>query len=285
MRQRQESTIVEKLRGSRGIDNAMTRLHENSVENFSERVAKAMSESDWAFGPVKLHSTFGKIHYAVGVDANGDVVRIPVNEDDDGVVSLGRPQKLEGAKPPTDLASEVLETAQAVATALLEDDMEMVPGMVASMASALDYRGDMSRQVNIEIDLQSLREDRWYHPVVAEQFNGNVEVPKAVTGLDSTVESLQASVESLQKGLLSGLAQACVALKESQVQLSQPCQEIGRAVIEDVKLAVRALSNAKVDSEDELLKVYESVVPVTHRLLSGTQFLVQLIQSEQEEVA
>lgn len=264
-----EAEIIDKLRSARAADGVIDRMKASSMESVVEGIGGQLASESFSHGPARIVGSYGTVRYVVAQNDRGETLRVPVTQEEDAHV-LGKPQVFESALPPQDIASEVLETAKTAADAIMSEDFDAAGPMLSSMARAIDVGGDLSRRLNLEIDLQSVLADRWYNKLVSESFSGTIEHPVA-----------EAIDESEVDGALSRISEALIAqlsdVQEKLRTVSDPSyglEEIAESVISDV---ICALSVAKLaESDQEKFRVFESLSSVYDRLSSGLGYLAQL---------
>jgi len=277
-----ESTVIETLRTARRASDMLTRLQEGSLDGIVKRIGEALGSDDWSHGPADIRATFGRVTHVIATNKKGETVRVHVSEDDEKIV-LGRVDVHDVAVPSLDIASEMLETARAASIALLEDDDASGP-MLRSMVRALDVRGDLNRRINLELDIQGLHRNRWYHDVVSENFTGEIDLPALTQEGEVTSQNVNEALTTLADFLSGELSEAVSSLTKARALSDRRVvEEAASAIVEDVKHAIRALKGANRQDQDEMVRVYETVTAVTGRLVAGTRFLSQLVESELQE--
>lgn len=259
----------------------MTRLQEGTLESLRPKIQALLSEEDWGHGPAHLRGIYGNVRKILATNQKGETLRISVHEEDDKLV-LGKVEVFDVAIPSMDIAQEMLETAKAASLALLEDDFESAAPMLKAMSRSLDVHGDIHRRVMIEMDIQGLQKNRWYHDIVAQHTEGEIEI-KLQEG-EITTENVGEALDELATIFTKELAEALVALKSAVLLRDKKVvEESACAIAEDMKHAVRALKGANRKDHNEMIRVYESVVRVAPRLVAGARFLVKLVTDELSE--
>lgn len=278
-----ESTVIDTLRSARQADDILTRLQEGSIEKVKPSIVELLGDPNWEYGPAKLRATYGDLKYVVATNKRGETLRIRVTEEEDKII-LGKVEVFDVAVPSMDVAQEMLETAKSASMAILEDDFDSAAPMLKAMSRSLDVHGDLHRKLMIEMDIQGLQKNRWYHEIVAENFNGEIEIPSLVQEDAVSTDNIHEALDSLASFLTKELSEALVAMKSAiRLQDTKIVEESAQAISVDMKHAVRALNGADRNDKDEMVRVYESVISVTPRLVAGTRFLVKLVNDELSE--
>lgn len=270
-----KTSVVDQLRASRSVNDAMTRLRENSWETRRTSLLRMVESTNWRFGPAELIATFD--HHALTKASNGDIVQVEWSRDADGGVSLGRAVIHESSTPVSDLGYEVMETARAAVDRILDEDYEAAAPMIAGITEALDSGGDLHRQINNEVLVQSLTRRAWWHDVVGLDEATIEQLP------DVTTEDVQRSATDL----LAFLKEQATLLSQTARQLDgraegQEIESLATDVVEDVQRAITALLNLDRRRTAEVTKIYEAVMTATPQLLSGIAFLKHLSDNSDE---
>lgn len=270
-----KNSVVDQLRAARSANDAISRLRENSWEVRRTSLLRLVESTEWRFGPAELIATFD--HHALAKAPNGDIVQVEWAHNDDGSISLGRAVVHESATPVADLGHEIMETARTAVDKILDDNFDAATPMIASITEALDSGGDLQRQINNEVLVQSLTRRAWWHDVV---------------GLDeATTEQLPAvNTEDVQRSatdLLAFLKEQATLLSQTARQLDgkktgQEIESLATDVAEDVQRAITALLNLDRRRVAEVTKIYEAVMTATPQLLSGIAFLTHLSEGSDE---
>jgi hypothetical protein len=279
-----ESSIIDNLRSVRHTDDLLTRLQEGTLESVRPKLEEALADPDWAHGPAELKGIYGNVRKVLATNKRGETIRISVKEGKDNTLVLGKVEVFNVAMPTMDIAQEMLETAKAASIAILEDDFDSAAPMLKAMSRSLDVHGDLHRRVTIEMDIQGLQKNRWYHEVVADNFTGEIEIPALVQEGELTNENLAEALDALADFFVKETGLALGSLKKATVlSNTKIVEDAASAITEDMKHAVRALKGVSRDSQEEMIRVYESVLSVAPRLVAGARFLVKLVDDELSE--
>ena len=147
------TTIIDTLRASRKSDDVLDRLRVNSVEARRDKIAEALAKEDWDFGPAELIYTYD---FHVLANKDGELIQVAVSEDNDGSIKLGEAKKKSISTPVNNVAFEMLETAKSAAERIMSDDFEEAAPMISNIAKTVDVKGDLQRQLGMEVALRSL---------------------------------------------------------------------------------------------------------------------------------
>ena len=266
------STIAEALRNARGEVDLITKLKEGSLESRRQRIADALQSEDWDGGPAEFIASYP--HHVIA-RKDGVLMRIPVSEADEGAIAFGKADIFSVPTPVEDIGTEVMETAKSAIDLILSENYEAAAPMVQGIAGAMDVKGDLNRQISMQVQLKSLGRKTWWEETVNEQFSHEVEVPAWDEG-DSSVTA--EAIESLNKILKEGAAQAVTALRTLHDSDGENTGAIEAAndIAEDLKSAISILNDVDRSSLEEMLQVHGEVRQVVPRLLAGINFLTHL---------
>jgi len=270
-----KSQVVDHLRAARAADDTLAKLQENSWENQRKSLVRLVESANWRHGPAELLATFD--HHLIAKSPSGDVVQVEWSRDGEGEFHLGRANVYESATPVSDVGHEVMETALAAVDRILDEDVEGVTPMLASVTEALDAGGDLQRRITNEVEVRNLSRDAWWHPVVGLREGVEEQIPEPNLG----------DVQQSATDLLAFLKEQTASLSLTARQLdgvdsSIEVETLARDIAEDLERAVSALVNVDRRQDDEVTKIYEAVVSAAPKLLSGIAFLNELTSSADE---
>lgn len=268
-----DAAIISLLRNVRQADDVLSRLRDGSLEVRRERIAEALASPDWAAGPAQLLATYP--HHAL-IEKNDILMRVRV-EEEDGKIELGEVEVFDIPDKVGDVGAEVMETAKAAVDLILADDYDAATPLVAGIANALNYKGDLGEQVATEVSKRSIQRDAWWHKVVREGVgeDAQIEIPAP------RANDLPGSIDDLREALTT--AARTVAEVVQQIPGERATKEIveaARDIAADMKYAIQALGAASRDDEAELAGVYEGVSGMASHLLMGAKFLASLAEQD-----
>ena len=268
-----DAAIISLLRNVRQADDVLSRLRDGSLEVRRERIAEALASPDWAAGPAQLLATYP--HHAL-IEKNDILMRVRV-EEEDGKIELGEVEVFDIPDKVGDVGAEVMETAKAAVDLILADDYDAATPLVAGIANALNYKGDLGEQVATEVSKRSIQRDAWWHKVVREGVgeDAQIEIPAP------RENDLPGSIDDLREALTT--AARTVAEVVQQIPGERATKEIveaARDIAADMKYAIQALGAASRDDEAELAGVYEGVSGMASHLLMGAKFLASLAEQD-----
>lgn len=270
-----KNTVVDQLRAARSVDDAMSRLRENSWEVQRSGLLRLVESTAWRYGPAELIATFD--HHLLAKAPNGDIVQVEWSRDDDGL-NLGRAVVHESATPVSDLGYEVMETARYAVDKILDEDYDGVTPMIASIAEAMDAGGELQRQISNEVIVRSLTRRAWWHDAVGLDEDVIEHLP------DVTPEDINRSTTDLLAFLKEqASALAITARRLDSVGVSREIESLATDVAEDVHRAISALMNLDRRRTGEVTKIYEAVMTAAPQLLSGIAYLTQLSENSEEQ--
>jgi hypothetical protein len=225
--------IIEKLRTVRNADDALSELRSRSLEARRDRIAEALADPEWAAGPAELLYTYPS--HAVA-KKDGMVMRVAV-EEKDGKIELGKIEVHEIGESVHDVGQEVIETARVAVQHILDEQFEDAAPMVASVANALSYKGDLRRKVQTEIAKRSISRDAWWHNVVREHMGdrASVEIPAP------RANDLSGSIDELKEALVAGARIVSSALTKLDENTAVGIKDAARDISADYKYAIQAL--------------------------------------------
>jgi len=275
-----ETALITLLRGARQADDVVGRLREGSLEARRDKIAEAVASPEWAAGPAQLISTYQR--HAI-VERNGALMRVEII-DSDGEIELGKVEVFQVATPVNDIGAEVMETAEAAVGLIMAEDYEGATPLVASIANALSYKGDLQLQITTEVARRGVQRDAWWHQVVTERMG----TEGLVTGLASLDETdLPASVDRLKLAIAetATVAQAAIKTLGADEDALPEIEEAAQDIAADLKYAIQALST--VDREDvaAMKGVFEGVNSTAGYLYLGAKFLKALAEGSDEAEA
>lgn len=269
-----KNTVVDQLRAARSVDDAMSRLRENSWEVQRSNLLRLVESTSWRFGPAELIATFD--HHLLAKAPNGDIVQVEWARDNDGL-TLGRAVVHESATPVADLGYEVMETARSAVDRILDEDYDGVTPMIASIAEALDAGGELQRQISNEVTVRSLTRHAWWHDMVGLDEDVVERLP------DVTPEDINRSTTDLLVFLKEQASALAVTARQlDSVGVSQEIESLATDVAEDVHRAISALMNLDRRRTGEVTKIYEAVMTAAPQLLSGIAYLTQLSEDSEK---
>ena len=267
------TTIIDMLRSSRGADDILQRLKENSLEARKEKIAEAVASEDWEYGPADLIYTYD--HHVLA-SKDGHLVRAAVSESKEGKVHLTNIELFSTPTPVNDLAFEVMETAKSAVEAILNEDFEKSDEMITSILKSANVRGDLERRLSIELSQRSLSRDPWYTSFYG--IKENKEFTRVVNE-EETGEVIEL-VDHLVSVFRTSLSEAVVALKDLESKkIDENTEKFAKDLIEDVKLIINTLQSLNRDDRTELVRVYESIASISDRYLSGLAHLAKKVDS------
>ena len=267
-----QSTVIESLRSSRRAEDTLSRLQQKSIEGINGRIAEALALDDWAHGPAKLQASFGDLRYVLATNARGDAIRVAVSEGANGEIILGKMDLFESAVPAQDMVSEVMESAKAAVSAIIEG--EDATDLLKPMVSAFDVSGDLHRRIQLEMDLRGVVSESWYSSVLA------IPASEIETGLAESVEEdeIGSAVDRLQDILVSNMSavRESVEILRDRGETSAVKLKAAEAIIEDFARAMRVVRHVNRTDSEEMIRVYESVAGASPQMIAGARFLTQL---------
>ena len=270
-----DTAIISILRTARKADDRISRLREGSLEARREQIIEALQAPEWAAGPAQLMATYP--HHVLA-SRDGTLMRVKIEDQKDGTVTLGKVEVFEVPEPVGDVASEVMEAAKAAVGHILADDLESATPLVAGIANALNFRGDLATRVQTEVAKRSVQRDAAWHRVVREAFGADakIELPAIREG------DLTGTLEDLKSALTEAARTAAEAIK-TLAEMSPPPGTVAtaREIAADLKYAIQALTTADRQDESELAGVYEGVANMAGHLLMGARFLKGLAEKHQ----
>lgn len=278
-----EATVAEHLRAARGADDVMTRLHEGSIAGKTAKIAEALVDAGVIVSEDDVSNVYGDVRFVLASNSRGEPIRVHVKESG-SEISVGKVELLEWKQPISDVAEEALSTAALAAQHILDEDFDKALPALEAVAKTLDVKGDLQRRIGVELDIASIRQDRWYDSVVQEHYEGedpDVDLP---IDEDSSLADVSEGLSLLTDKLERELGQVAEALRGGSVSDSN-ILDAARSVVEDTKHALRALRNVDKTSDREARKVFEAVSEQAPRLVKGARFVVQLVQTTGQEGA
>lgn len=271
-----DAVVVSQLRSARQVEDTLTVLKRSSLESRATRIAEALADPEWAAGPAELIATYP--HHALA-EKNGILMRVRVSEEDDKIL-LGKVEVHDIPESINDVGAEVMETAKVAVDHILKEDYEAATPLIASIANALSYKGDLKRKINIEVAKRSIQRDAWWHSVVREHLgdDAKVEIP-------APADNVEESITILKLKLVEAAQYAAVAIKKLSDDTDVPdaIETAAKDIAADLKYAIQALSGVDTDSLDEMNGIYEGVAQMAGYLMLGVKFLGSLVQTENTE--
>lgn len=263
------ASIAEALREARGEVDLITKLKEGSLEARRDRIAEALQSLEG--GPAELVASYP--HHVIA-RKDGVIMRIPVAEAE-GELTFGKADIFSVPTPASDIGTEVMETAKSAVDLILSEDYESATPMVRGIAGAMDVKGDLHRQVSMQVQLKSLGRKTWWEDTVNEQFAHEVAVPQWVNDGESPVSE---AIDTLDKMLKEGAAHAVTALRTLSLASDNNTGAIEcvNDIAEDLKSAISILHDVDRTNQEEMLQVHEEVRQVVPRLLAGINFLAHM---------
>jgi len=269
-----DAAIISLLRNVRQAEDVLSHLREGSLEFRRDRIAEALASSEWAAGPAQLLATYP--HHALA-EKNGILMRVRI-EEEDGKIELGEVEVFDIPDKVGDVGAEVMETAKAAVSMILADDYDAAIPLVAGIANALNYKGDLGEQVATEVSKRSIQRDAWWHKVVREGVgeDAQIEIPAPrAHDLPGSVDDLRAALTTAAKSTAES-----IQLLSKAEGTSKEIEEAARDIAADMKYAIQALDAASRDDEAELAGVYEGVSSMASHLLMGAKFLSSLAEQD-----
>lgn len=269
-----DNALITLLRDARQADDVVDRLREGSLEDRRTKIAEAVASPEWPAGPAQVLHTYQ--HHAI-VERNGTLMRVKVVDEDDGSVALGKVEVFQIETPVNDIGAEVMETAEAAVDLIMGEDYEGATPLVASIANALSYKGDLQQRITTEVSRRSVQRDAWWHQVVIERMG----TKGLVAGLATLDENdLAGSLATLKARVVeaAAMAQAAITKLGEDEDVLPEIEEAAGDIAADLKYAIQAL--ATVDREDEaaVRGVFEGVNSTAGVLNLGARFLHGLVE-------
>ena len=265
------NAVIEQLRSARHADDALSVLREGSQEARRDRIVEALNDPEFAAGPAELLYTFP--HHAV-CQREGIVMRVRINEGDDGRIQLGNVEvhEIPGAAP--DIAEEVFAAARAAVTHIFEGDFEEAAPLVNGIANALSFKGGLRRRVMSEVAKRTVARNAWWHGVVKQRLGEaapSAEFNPGVLTVTEGLDELRIFIERL------ALTTSVAIQKLAECDLAPALESVAASIADDLKYALSALSEANSEDEDELTGIYEGVCALAKTLVLGSDFLATLV--------
>jgi hypothetical protein len=262
--------IIDTLRSSRRVDDAIVHLKEGSLEARAERIQEAMTSPDWTPGPGELIATYP--HHAL-CSKDGVIMQVKV-EEVDGEIKLGKVEVHELPTPSYDIGEEVMATAMAAVDHILGEEFEEATPMIASIANALSTTGDLQRRITSEVAKRSVNRKAWWHSVVSEHMKKDIHV------LAINPDDLAESIDRLKTTLVGAAKQAAQAIiKLGEDTGTDPITDVAKDIAADLKYAIQALNTTDPENVDEARGIVEGVHQVAGYLLLGAEFLKSLVEN------
>lgn len=269
-----DSAIIERLRTVRHADDVLTALREGSHEARRDRIVEALNDPEFQAGPAELLYTYP--HHVV-CKRDDIVMRVRVHESEDGAIRLGNVEVHSIPDAAPDVAEEVMKTAQAAVPFILDEDFESARPLVAGIANALSYKGDLRERVMGEVARRTVNRNAWWHKV-AREFLGESFQPELPDGSGTVIEN----VANLRAFLTDLASQASTALsKLDEAKIGPSIEAAAEQIAEDIKYAIQALNRVQVtEDQAELAGVYQGVHELSENLALGVQFLASLAHTQ-----
>ena len=265
------TAIIDTLRSARKADDALSHLRAGSMEARSERIQEALASAEFDAGPARLIYTYPR--HAL-CEREGILMRVAITETD-GKIVLGKIEVHDLPEKVADIGHEVMETAKVASALILAEDYAAAGPLVASIANALSYGGDLKRQVESEIAKRSVRRDAWWHKVVAEAVGADTEVVLPVMGEGEN--ALVEAIDALKTTLLECAAATAVSITAlSQREIPSQIESAASDIAADLKYAIQALSGVNRNDVAEMTGIYEGVAEMSGHLMLGAKFLAGL---------
>lgn len=277
----QKAAVVENLRASRQVDDILSRLQANSWENQRRELVKLVESPNWKYGPAELLATFS--HHLLVKSPAGEIVQVEWKfNPDDFNYELGRATVHKSPQPVSDLGFEVMETAKAAVDLILAEDFDGVQPMIASMAEALDARGDLQRQIQNDVTVRSLKRAAWWHSVVGERDGIEEGLPQPRTegedAIGRSIDDLLAFLKNAGRRLAES-----VRVLEARQELDRGVESLTQDIAEDVRRAIDALINVNRSDFEEAVQIYEAVMSAVPQLLNGIAYLDEVVAGAAED--
>lgn len=271
-----DTAIISVLRTARKADDRLSRLREGSLEVRREQIIEALQAPEWAAGPAQLVATYS--HHVLA-SRDGTLMRVRIEDQADGSVTLGKVEVYEVSEPVGDVVSEVMEAAKVAVGHILADDLEAATPLVAGIANALNFRGDLAQKMQTEVAKRSVQRDAAWHHIVREALGADakIELPAIIEG------DLPGTMDALKAALIEAARTAAASIK-TLAEMSPPAgtKAAAREIAADLKYAIQALTTADRQDESELAGVYEGVANMAGHLLLGVRFLKGLAEDTKD---
>jgi len=261
------SEIISSLRTARKAEDTLALLQHNSLEARASRIREALADPTWAAGPAELVSTYPK-HALCSKD--GVLMRVALKESEDQTITFGKVEVFEIPEQIDDVGSEVMETAKVAVGYILDEDYTEATPLIASIANAMNFGGDLRARLRTEVAKRSIQRDAWWHHVVKEHLGDDIKVE-----IPAPDEDIEESIKILKTALVETAKQVAVSInKISDDEDVQPALEAAaKDISTDLKYAIEALAGASFDDLPAALGVYEGVAAMAGHLMLGARFL------------
>jgi hypothetical protein len=271
-----DTAIISILRNARKADDRLSRLREGSLELRRERIIEALQDPHWAGGPAQLMATY--THHVLA-NCDGTLMRVKIEDQNDGSITLGKVDVYEVPEPIGDVAAEVMETAKAAVEHIFTEDHEQATPLIAGIANALSFKGDLARQIQTEVAKRSVQRDAAWHTVVREAVGADakIELPAPREG------DLVGTLDDLKEALIGAARTTAAAIKRlAEATTPAGVKATARDIAADLKYAIEALTTVDRQDESEMAGVYEGVANMTGHLLLGARFLEGLAKDTKD---
>lgn len=272
-----DTALISILRTARRADDRLSRLREGSLEVRRERIIEALQDPKWAGGPAQLMATYS--HHVLA-NRDGTLMRVKIEDQTNGTITLGKVDVYEVPEPIGDLAAEVMETAKAAVVHVFAEDYEQATPLIAVIANALNFKGDLATKVQAEVANRSIQRDAAWHKVVREAVGASakIELPAPREG------DLLGTLDDLTGALREAAKTVAVAVKKIAEMETPPMESTARDIAADLKYALVALTTVDRQDASEMAGVYEGVANMAGHLLLGARFLEGLAKDATKDI-
>ena len=272
-----DSAIIQRLRSVRHADDVLATLREGSQEARRDRIAEALADPAFEAGPAELLYTYP--HHAV-CKRDDIVMRVRVHESEDGAIQLGNVEVHSIPDAAPDVAEEVMATAKAAIPFILDEDFDNARPLVACIANALSYKGDLRERVMSEVARRTVTRNAWWHKVAREHLGEDfqADVPGSTGSMAEDVTNLRTFLSELA-------AQAAASLtKLAEAKIGPSIEAAAEQIADDIKYAIQSLNRVQVtEDQTELAGVYQGVYELSENLALGAQFLASLADQNTQD--
>lgn len=269
------SEVISSLRSARNAQDTLAVLQQNSLEARAQRIREALADPTWAAGPADLVATYPK-HALASKD--GVLMRVALKEED-GKIAFGKVEVHEIPEQIDDVGAEVMETAKVAVDYILNEDYTAATPLVASIANAMNFSGNLRAKLRTEVAKRSIQRDAWWHHVVKEHLGDDVKIE-----IPGPMEDVGESIRILKGTLVNTATHIAVAInKISENEIESSLEAAARDIATDVKYAIEALAGADIDDIPAAQGVYEGVASMAGHLMLGAKFLRALAGNTNSE--
>jgi hypothetical protein len=261
--------IISSLRTARSATDTLSVLRQSSLEARAERIREALNDPTWAAGPADLIATYP--HHALA-SKDGVLMRVALKEDGD-TISFGKVEVHEIPEQINDVGAEVMETAKVAVDHILGEDFEQATPLVASIANAMNFSGNLRAKLRTEVAKRSIQRDAWWHHIVAEQMGAEAKVE-----IPAPAEDVTESIRVLKETLINTATRVAVAINtlSDDKDVTPAVEAVAKDISTDIKYAIEALAGADLDDIPAAQGVYEGVATMAGHLMLGAEFLSDL---------